>query len=82
MRLNDQLELEKLEAERLKQLDLVKSDFFSNVTAIRTPHIDTHLEQVIPKIEDERAKKLIVVKRNAKLLELINQLLDIAKVRG
>ena len=87
LRLNDQLQLEKLEAERLKQLDLVKSDFFSNVThEFRTPLtlILGHLEQVIPKIEDERAKKeLIVVKRNAKLLEkLINQLLDIAKIEA
>lgn len=87
LRLNDQLELEKLEAERLKQLDLVKSDFFSNVThEFRTPLtlILGHLEQVIPKMEDERAKKeLIVVKRNAKLLEkLINQLLDIAKIEA
>lgn len=37
-RLNDELELEKMEAERLKQLDQVKSDFFSNVThEFRTP---------------------------------------------
>jgi len=87
LRLNDQLELEKMEAERLKQLDLVKSDFFSNVThEFRTPLtlILGHLEQVIPNIPDERAKKeLIVVKRNAKLLEkLINQLLDIAKIEA
>lgn len=87
LRLNDQLELEKLEAERLKQLDLVKSDFFSNVThEFRTPLtlILGHLEQVIPNITDDRAKKeLIVVKRNAKLLEkLINQLLDIAKIEA
>lgn len=87
LRLNDQLELEKMEAERLKQLDLVKSDFFSNVThEFRTPLtlILGHLEQVIPNIRDERAKKeLIVVKRNAKLLEkLINQLLDIAKIEA
>lgn len=87
LRLNDQLELEKMEAERLKQLDLVKSDFFSNVThEFRTPLtlILGHLEQVIPNITDERAKKeLIVVKRNAKLLEkLINQLLDIAKIEA
>lgn len=71
----------------MKQLDLVKSDFFSNVThEFRTPLtlILGHLEQVIPKMEDERAKKeLIVVKRNAKLLEkLINQLLDIAKIEA
>lgn len=87
LRLNDQLELEKMEAERLKQLDLVKSDFFSNVThEFRTPLtlILGHLEQVIPNIADDRAKKeLIVVKRNAKLLEkLINQLLDIAKIEA
>ena len=86
-RLNDELELEKMEAERLKQLDHVKSDFFSNVThEFRTPLtlILGHLEQVIPTIADERAKKeLIVVKRNAKLLEkLINQLLDIAKIEA
>ncbi|MCF8275398.1 MAG: response regulator [Flavobacteriales bacterium] len=86
-RLNDELELGKMEAERLKQLDLVKSDFFSNVThEFRTPLtlILGHLEQVIPTIGDEQAKKeLIVVKRNAKLLEkLINQLLDIAKIEA
>ncbi|MBI1287022.1 MAG: response regulator [Flavobacteriales bacterium] len=86
-RLNDELALEKLEAERLKQLDLVKSDFFSNVThEFRTPLtlILGHLDQVIPTIADERAKKeLVVVKRNAKLLEkLINQLLDIAKIEA
>lgn len=87
LRLNDQLELEKLEAERLKELDQVKSDFFSNVThEFRTPLtlILGHLDQVIPTVGDERAKKeLIVVKRNAKLLEkLINQLLDIAKIEA
>ena len=87
LRLNDQLELEKMEAERLKELDSVKSDFFSNVThEFRTPLtlILGHLDQVIPTIADDRAKKeLIVVKRNAKLLEkLINQLLDIAKIEA
>jgi signal transduction histidine kinase/DNA-binding response OmpR family regulator len=86
-RLNDELALGKMEAERLKQLDLVKSDFFSNVThEFRTPLtlILGHLEQVIPTIADEQAKKeLIVVKRNAKILEkLINQLLDIAKIEA
>lgn len=87
LRLHDQLELEKLEAERLKQLDQIKSDFFSNVThEFRTPLtlILGHLEQVIPNIGDEQARQeLIVVKRNAKLLEkLINQLLDIAKIEA
>ncbi|MBL4585854.1 MAG: response regulator [Flavobacteriales bacterium] len=79
--------MEKLEAERLKELDQVKSDFFSNVThEFRTPLtlILGHLDQVISTINDERAKQeLIVVKRNAKLLEkLINQLLDIAKIEA
>ena len=87
LRLNDQLRLEKMEAERLKELDTVKSNFFSNVThEFRTPLtlILGHLDQVIPTIADDRAKKeLIVVKRNARLLEkLINQLLDIAKIEA
>jgi signal transduction histidine kinase/DNA-binding response OmpR family regulator len=86
-RLDDELRLGKMEAERLKELDLVKSDFFSNVThEFRTPLtlILGHLEQVIPTVADEQAKKeLIVVKRNAKILEkLINQLLDIAKIEA
>ena len=86
-RLDDQLELGKVEAQRLKELDLVKSDFFSNVThEFRTPLtlILGHLEQVIPTVADQQARKeLIVVKRNAKILEkLINQLLDIAKIEA
>lgn len=86
-RLNDELELEKMEADRLKQLDQVKSDFFSNVThEFRTPLtlILGHLEQVIPNIADPQAKQeLVVVRRNAKILEkLINQLLDIAKIEA
>jgi signal transduction histidine kinase/DNA-binding response OmpR family regulator len=87
LRLKDQLELEKMEAERLKHLDKVRSDFFSNVThEFRTPLtlILGHLEQVIPKVEDERTRReLRIVQRNAKQLgKLINQLLDIAKIEA
>lgn len=87
LRLKDQLELEKMEAERLKALDKVRSDFFSNVThEFRTPLtlILGHLEQVISKVEDERTRReLRIVQRNAKQLgKLINQLLDIAKIEA
>jgi signal transduction histidine kinase/DNA-binding response OmpR family regulator len=87
LRLKDQLELEKMEADRLKHLDKVRSDFFSNVThEFRTPLtlILGHLEQVIGKIEDERTRReLRIVQRNAKQLgKLINQLLDIAKIEA
>lgn len=87
LRLQDQAEMEKLEAERLKELDQIKGDFFSNVThEFRTPLtlILGHLEQVIPTMKDERAKKeLQVVQRNARHLEkLINQLLDISKLES
>lgn len=87
LRLKDQLELEKLEAERLKHLDKVRSDFFSNVThEFRTPLtlILGHLEQVIPKISDEKTRReLRTVQRNAKQLgKLINQLLDLAKIEA
>jgi signal transduction histidine kinase/DNA-binding response OmpR family regulator len=87
LRLKDQLALEKMEAERLKALDKVRSDFFSNVThEFRTPLtlILGHLEQVIVKVEDERTRReLRIVQRNAKQLgKLINQLLDIAKIEA
>jgi len=87
LRLKDQLALEKMEAERLKALDKVRSDFFSNVThEFRTPLtlILGHLEQVITKVEDERIRReLRIVQRNAKQLsKLINQLLDIAKIEA
>lgn len=87
LRLKDQLNLEKMEAERLKQLDKVRSDFFSNVThEFRTPLtlILGHLEQVIAKVDDERTRReLRIVQRNAKQLgKLINQLLDIAKIEA
>ncbi|MCF8257759.1 MAG: response regulator [Flavobacteriales bacterium] len=87
LRLKDQLELEKMEAERLKHLDKVRTDFFSNVThEFRTPLtlILGHLEQVIAKVDDERTRReLRIVQRNAKQLgKLINQLLDIAKIEA
>ena len=71
MRLNDQLELEKLEAERLKELDQIKSDFFSNVThEFRTPLtlILGHLEQIIPKLSDPKTQhelKIVLGIRNS-----------------
>jgi signal transduction histidine kinase/DNA-binding response OmpR family regulator len=87
MRLKDQIRVEQMEAERLKHLDKVRSDFFSNVThEFRTPLtlILGHLEQVIPTIEDDRTRReLRVIQRNAKQLgKLINQLLDIAKIEA
>ncbi|MFT4680974.1 MAG: signal transduction histidine kinase/DNA-binding response OmpR family regulator [Flavobacteriales bacterium] len=87
LRSQDQLEMKELETERLKELDQVKGDFFSNVThEFRTPLtlILGHLEQVIPTMKDPQAQKeLKVVHRNAKHLEkLINQLLDISKLES
>ncbi len=87
LRLKDQLKLEQLEAERLKHLDKVRSDFFTNVThEFRTPLtlIQGHLEQIIPTIEDDRTRReMRVIQRNAKQLgKLINQLLDIAKIEA
>jgi signal transduction histidine kinase/DNA-binding response OmpR family regulator len=87
LRSNDQLEMKELETERLRELDQVKGDFFSNVThEFRTPLtlILGHLEQVIPTMKDQQAQKeLKVVQRNAKHLEkLINQLLDISKLES
>ncbi|MFO8067218.1 MAG: tetratricopeptide repeat-containing sensor histidine kinase, partial [Bacteroidales bacterium] len=73
------------QAEKLKELDEMKSRFFTNVShEFRTPLtlILGPVEQLIEKIENPNAKaSLFSVKYNAqKLLGLINQLLNISKI--
>ena len=81
------LERKDWEARELKELDEMKTRFFSNIThEFRTP-----LSLIIPAAEQlmkelsrsDHLKKLSVVKRQAgQLLHLINQLLDLSKLEG
>lgn len=75
------------EAEYLKEIDDIKSRFFTNLThEFRTPLtlILTPTEQLLGEVTDERQRKrLATVHRNARhLLKLINQLLDLSKIES
>lgn len=83
--LKNRLKVEHIESEKLRELDYSKSRFFANIShEFRTP-----LTLIIGPVEDLLQKKeikkfktdLSYIQRNAKrLLQLINQLLDLSKL--
>jgi DNA-binding response OmpR family regulator len=80
-----EVEQQRKEAERVQQLDALKTKFFTNVShEFRTPLslILLPLEKMVKKITDpDNKKQLQLVQRNAKrLLNLVNQLLDFRKM--
>lgn len=87
IRLKNQLELETVEGEKLKEIDRMKSRFFANIShEFRTPLtlILGQIDSVMASsIETKEKGKLQVALRNAKrLLGLINQLLDLSKIEA
>lgn len=87
IRLTSQMELRQRESIQLKKLDEVKSRFFANIThEFRTPLtlILGPLEQLLREIaHPPHQNRLALVYRNAnKLLRLINELLDLAKLEA
>jgi len=83
--LRSQMQLREQESAQLKQLDEVKSRFFANIThELRTPLtlILTPLDQLLSSTTDPQQRyRLSLVHRNAnRLLRLINELLDLAKL--
>lgn len=86
-RLRHQRELEQVEAEKLRELDQLKSRFFANIShEFRTPLtlILGPVEKWKDKADDKDLQKdLSMMQRNARrLLRLINQLLDISKLEA
>ncbi|MEW6511068.1 MAG: two-component regulator propeller domain-containing protein [Bacteroidota bacterium] len=86
-RLRHQLQIEQLEAQKLKEVDQVKSRFFSNVShEFRTPLtlIIGPAEKLRASLSDPRSlEDANLIYRNAKKLHgLINQLLDFARVEA
>jgi signal transduction histidine kinase/ligand-binding sensor domain-containing protein/DNA-binding response OmpR family regulator len=84
-RMRFEVEHQRKEAERIQELDAMKTRFFTNVShEFRTPLslILSPLDKVIRKSSDaEQKKQLHLIERNAKrLLNLVNQLLDFRKM--
>jgi signal transduction histidine kinase/ligand-binding sensor domain-containing protein/DNA-binding response OmpR family regulator len=85
--LENQLEIERIQTDTLRNLDQLKSHFFANIShEFRTPltliigQVETLLEKDVSKFEKQ---KLVSVNQNAeRLLELINQLLDLSKLEA
>jgi len=80
-------EMSKFEAQKLHEVDELKSRFFTNIShEFRTPLtlILGPVKQMIEKLNEGKMKDdLGIVHRNAnKLLELVNQLLDISKLES
>ena len=85
--LRNQLKIEKVSSDSLRQIDTVKSQFFANIShEFRTPLtlILGQIESVMSSgIEIREKAKLQVANRNARrLLSLINQLLDLSKIEA
>lgn len=87
LKLKNQLKLEKVQTDTLRNLDNLKSHFFANIShEFRTPltlilgQVDSVLSS---NIETKEKGKLQVANRNARrLLTLINQLLDLSKLEA
>jgi hypothetical protein len=87
MHLKNQLKMELIEREKLKELDSMKSRFFANIShEFRTPLtlILGPIENMISKMTDPGdRRKLKMMRRHAHhLLQLINQLLDLSRLES
>ncbi|HEY6083152.1 MAG TPA: ATP-binding protein, partial [Chitinophagaceae bacterium] len=85
LKLKNRLELERVEADKLKELDHLKSRFFANIShEFRTP-LTLILGPLNDFLKDGNAGKLksfipAMYRNSERLLQLINQLLDLSKL--
>jgi signal transduction histidine kinase/ligand-binding sensor domain-containing protein/DNA-binding response OmpR family regulator len=84
-RMQFNIENERLESQRLHELDMIKIKFFTNIShEFRTPLtlIISPIEKMLKNAKDEEQKsQLTLVYRNAnRLLRLVNQLLDFRRM--
>ncbi len=87
VRLQEQLERERLEAEQLHELDHMKSSFFSNIShEFRTPLtlILGPAAQIARRFDDPwiRRKTGVIRDHAGRLLQLVNQILDLSRLEA
>ncbi len=85
--LRNRIRIADFEAQKQKEVNLMKSQFFANIShEFRTPltMIKGPIEQMIDKSDDPEQKQVLKVmhKNAASLLNLINQLLDLSKLEN
>ncbi|MDX9759713.1 MAG: two-component regulator propeller domain-containing protein [Bacteroidota bacterium] len=85
VRLQEQLERERLQAEQLQEVDQLKSRFFSNIShEFRTPLtlILGPAGQIAERAEDgwTRKKAGVISVHARRLLQLVNQILDLSRI--
>jgi signal transduction histidine kinase/ligand-binding sensor domain-containing protein/CheY-like chemotaxis protein/AraC-like DNA-binding protein len=87
IRISQEYKMTKFEAEKLHEVDELKSRFFANIShEFRTPLtlIMGPAKQLMEKSNDSESRlQLVLIRKNAKrLLELVNQLLDLSKLES
>ncbi len=88
-KLNHQIQIERLKAEKVKELDELKSKFYTNVShELRTPLtliLDPVRKLVEGKTSDVQTVRYfhqLIFENSKRLLSLVNQLLDLKKVES
>lgn len=87
IRLREQIAFEHRESKRVRELEQMKTNFFSNIThEFRTPLtlIIEPLRQVLknPSADNWLSKVQLAARNSHKLLQLVNELLDLAKLES
>jgi signal transduction histidine kinase/ligand-binding sensor domain-containing protein/DNA-binding response OmpR family regulator len=86
-RMKQELKMKQFEADKLQELDHMKSNFFANIShELRTPLtlIVGPVEQLIDEIYEKKWNGILqlVLRNSRQLLRLINQLLDFSKLEA
>jgi signal transduction histidine kinase/ligand-binding sensor domain-containing protein/DNA-binding response OmpR family regulator len=83
--------IQRIEAKKIKELDLAKTNFFTNIShEFRTPLtlIISPLQQIMHEVnqniswQDMQQKHSLILKNAQRLLRLINQILDVSKLEA
>jgi signal transduction histidine kinase/DNA-binding response OmpR family regulator/streptogramin lyase len=87
IRLGNELKYKRMEAEKLQEIDGMKTRFLANIShEFRTPLtlISGPLEQLLKEAKDPQSvSEIKIMRRNAeRLVRLVNQLLDLSKIEA